>query len=215
MIIVFNLIVFNLIPRLIVTKTLASINSPALAFAGIDAGPAGLTLVIRKNCVSMKAQKFANTSAERLRLLKRLSRFPGVTVCLEASGGYYLDLALALADAGVRLMVLDPEATHNFAKVLLRNSETAVVDASVLARCAERMPYQQPWLRPATEAPMLRALSRRINTLSRNKAAARNHHHALTFIPKIPNGVLRDLKLSTAQLEKRIDHLTMEAKTLM
>ena len=51
------------------------------------------------------------------------------------------------------------------------NSKTDAVDADALAQCAERMPYQ-PWVRPATEALMLRALARRVNTLTRNKAAA-------------------------------------------
>jgi transposase len=125
-----------------------------------------------------------------------------------------LTLALALADAGVRLMVLNPKAAHNFAKVLLRNSKTDAVDADTLAQYPEHMPCQ-PWVRPATEALMLRALARRINTLKRNKAAAKNQHHALTFSPGTPKAVLRDLKLSIAQLEKRIDHLALEAKILI
>jgi transposase len=53
-----------------------------------------------------------------------------VTVCLEASGVYHLDLALALADAGVRLMALNPKAAHNFATMLLRNSKTYSVDTA-------------------------------------------------------------------------------------
>ncbi len=106
------------------TKTIGSPPVATPAFAGIDVGAAELVLLIRKNAVSMKAQAFANTRADRQRLLKRLSKFPSVTVCLEATGVYHLDLALALADAGVRLMVLNPKSSHNFAKVLLKNSKT-------------------------------------------------------------------------------------------
>jgi transposase len=127
---------------------------------------------------------------------------------------YYLDLALVLADAGMRLMVLNPKVAHNFAKVLLKNSKTDGVDADTLAQYAERMPYQ-PWVRPPTEALMLRALARRINTLTRDKAAAKNQYHALTFSSETPKPVLRDVKLSIAQLEKRVDRLTREAKTLI
>lgn len=192
--------------------TLAQIATPVAA--GIDVGATELLLVIRKNGLSMKVQKFANTPADRLRLLKRLSRFSGLTVCLEATGVYYLDLALVLADAGMRLMVLNPRAAHHFAQVLLKNSKTDAVDADTLAQYAERMPYQ-PWARPATEALMLRALARRINTLRRDKAAAKNQYHALAFSSDTPKPVLRDLKLSIAQLEKRIDRLTMEAQTLI
>ena len=140
-------------------KTIVSTQLATPVFAGIDVGAEELFLVIRKNAVSMKAQAFTNTPAERQRLVKRLSHFPGVTVCLEATGVYYLDLALALADAGVRLMVLNPKASHNFAKVLLRNSKTDAVDADTLAQYVERMPYQ-PWARPANEALALRAFAR-------------------------------------------------------
>ena len=121
------------------TKTIAPPEIAAPVFAGIDVGAEELILLIRKNAVSMKAQAFVNTRADRQRLLKRLSKFPGVTVCLEATGVYHLDLALALADAGVRLMVINPKSSHNFAKVLLKNSKTDAVDADTLAQYAERM----------------------------------------------------------------------------
>ncbi|MEO6697380.1 MAG: transposase [Gammaproteobacteria bacterium] len=171
--------------------TKATVSTPVSA--GIDVGAAELFLVIRNNAISMKAQAFANTPAERQRLVKRLSRFPLVTVCLEATGVYYLDLALALCDAGIRLMVLNPKASHNSAKVLLRNSKTDAVDADTLAQYAERMPFQA-WARPAAEALALRALARRINTLTKDKTAANNQQHALTFSPETPKAVLRDLK---------------------
>ena len=196
------------------TKTIVPIGIPTPVFAGIDVGAAELVVVIRKNGIPMKTQKFANTAADRLRLVKRLSKFPGVTVCLEATGVYHLDLALALADAGVRLIVLNPKAAHNFAKVLLRNSKTDAVDADTLAQYAERMPYQ-PWTRPADEALALRSLSRRINALTREKAMVKNQQHALSFSPETPKAVQHDVKLSIAQLEKRIDRLAMEAKTFI
>src|SRR5216684_989320 len=190
------------------TKTIVCVS------AGIDVGAETLILVIRKTAVSMKAQRFANTLADRKRLVKKLAPFPGIIVCLEATGVYYLDLAIALHAAGIRIMVLNPKASHHFAQVLLRHSKTDAVDADTLAQYAERMPYQ-PWARPADEALALRCLARRINTLTRNKAAAKNQRHALTFSPQTPKAVLRDLKLAIAQLEKRIDGLTEEAKTFI
>lgn len=58
----------------------------------------------------MKAQPFDNTPAERARLVKKLAQFPDLVVCLEATGVYSLDLAVALHDAGIRLVVLNPKA---------------------------------------------------------------------------------------------------------
>ena len=155
------------------TKTIVSPEISASVFAGIDVGAAELFLLIRKNVVSMKVQAFTNTRADRLRLLKRLSTFPSVTVCLESTGGYHLDLALALADAGVLLMVVNPKSSHNFAKVLLKNTKTDAVDADTLVQYAERLPFQ-PWVRPAAEALTMRAFSRRINAITKDKAAAKN-----------------------------------------
>ena len=97
------------------------------------------------------------TDAERQRLLKRPAKLPGLTLCLEATGVYYLDLSLALRDAGIRFSVLNPKASHNFAKVLLRSSKTDPVDADTSAQYVERMPFQA-WVRPSDHALALCAL---------------------------------------------------------
>src|SRR3972149_10469011 len=105
-------------------------------FAGIDVGAEELILVVRKNGTSMKAQKFANTAAERARLVAKLVKLPGVSVCLEATGAYHLELAVALHDAGVRLNVVNPKAAHNFAKALLKQSKHNAVDPGTRAQTA-------------------------------------------------------------------------------
>ena len=120
-------------------------------FAGIDVGAQQLHLVRRSNGVSSKPQAFANTPRERRELAKKLAKVPNLIVCLEATGVYHQDLALALHDAGVRVMVLNPKVAHNFAKVLRRDSKTDPLDADTLAQYAERMPFE-PWARPSTAA---------------------------------------------------------------
>jgi transposase len=129
-------------------------------FAGIDVGAEELVLVIRKNGKPFDPQKFINTPADRTRLVKKLVKLPGVMVCLEATGIYHFDLAIALHDAGVLLMVVNPKASHNFAKVLLKNSKTDAVDAGTLAEYAERMDFVA-WARPSNEKLALRSFARR------------------------------------------------------
>ncbi len=46
-------------------------------FAGIDVGAEELFLVIRKNGTPYKAQKFSNSSADRARLVKKLTMLEG------------------------------------------------------------------------------------------------------------------------------------------
>jgi transposase len=182
--------------------------------AGVDVGSEELVLVIRKNSKPFDPQKFTNTPADRARLVKKLAKLPGIIVCLEATGIYHFDLAIALHDAGVSLMVVNPKASHNFAKVLMKNSKTDAVDANTLAEYAERMNFVA-WTRPANEKIALRCFSRRINSLTNQRAAAKNHLHALTASQETPKAVLNDAKLAITQLQKRIDRLAAEALALI
>ena len=182
--------------------------------AGIDVGAEELILVIRKNGTPYKAQKFANTTADRARLAKKLVGLPGILVCLEATGVYHFDLSIALHDAGVALMVVNPKSSHNFAKVLMKNSKTDSVDAETLAQYAERMDFVA-WTRPSDEKIALRSFARRIDALTRQKAAAKNNCHALVSSQETPKAVLRDVKLAISQLEKRIASLSKEALVLI
>ena len=183
-------------------------------FAGIDVGAEEVILVIRKNGKPFDPQKFANTPTDRDRLVKKLGKLPGIIVCLEATGVYHFDLSLALHDAGVLLMVVNPKAAHNFAKVLMKNSKTDAVDANTLAEYAARMDFVA-WTRPSNETIALRSFARRIDALTSQKAAAKNHLHALTATSETPKAVLKDVKLAIAQLEKRIDSLTAGALILI
>ena len=182
--------------------------------AGIDVGAEELVMVIRKNGKLFNPQTFTNTRADRARLVKKLVKLPGVIVCMEATGVYHFDLAVALHDAGVLVMVINPKSSHNFAKVLMKNSKTDAVDANTLAEYAARMDFVA-WTRPSDETIAVRCFSRRITALTTQKAAAKNHLHALTATQETPKAVLRDAKLAITQLQKRIDRLTTETLLLI
>ncbi len=67
------------------------------------------------------------------------------------------------------------------------------------------------WTRPSNDKLALRSFARRINALTIQKAAAKNHLHALVATQETPKAVLRDAKLAISQLEKRIDSLAADA----
>ena len=191
-----------------------AVTAPKPLFAGIDVGAEELILVIRKNGTAYKAQTFANTATDRARLVQKLAKLTGIIVCMEATGIYHLDLAIALHDAGVHLMVVNSKASHHFAKVLMKNSKTDAVDADTLAEYADRMDFVA-WTRPSNERLALRSVARRINALTRQKAAGKNHLHALSFTNGTPKAVLKDAHVAITQLEKRIATLTGEALALI
>jgi transposase len=65
-------------------------------------------------------------------------------VVVEATGCYWVALAVALHQAGYVVSVVNPAQVHNYAKSLPRRSKTDALDASVLAQFAsERKPA--PW----------------------------------------------------------------------
>lgn len=195
-------------------ETDTEIHTAPVVCAGIDVGAEELVLVIRRNGTAHKAQTFANTPAERARLVKKLRAYPDLRVCLEATGVYYLDLALALADANVPLMVVNPKASHHFAKARLQSSKTDALDASMLAEYAARMDFVA-WVRPAPSSLALRSLARRIDALTREKAAAKNQLHAVNFSGAAAQGVVDDVLLGIRQLEVRIAALAESAQALI
>jgi len=179
-------------------------------FAGIDVGSEELVLVLRCGLKSQPAQAFPNTKAGHKKLLKVFSKIPLVAVCLEATGAYSVDLSIALSEANIPLMVLNPMASHNFAKVLGKHSKTDNVDGDTLAQYAQIMPFK-PWVRPGKAEMALRSFSRHIHAMTKQKAASKNILHALTASGDTPKSVLKDAALSITQLEKRIKNLTADA----
>jgi transposase len=82
----------------------------------------------------------------------------------------------------------------------MKNSKTDAVDANTLAEYAARMDFVA-WTRPSDETISLRSFARRINALTGQKAAAKNHLHALNATSETPKAVLKDAKLAITQLE--------------
>jgi transposase len=131
-----------------------------------------------------------------------------VRVCLEATGLYSLDLALALhAACGIEVAVLNPKTVNRFAATLCR-SKTDPADAQVLADYARRMPFQL-WQPPTVTALELRAITRHIAALIQQHTRESNRLHAASAAGA--RCVRRDLKHSLQDLEHRIEKLRAAA----
>ena len=64
------------------------------------------------------------------RHLLRLEPDPtAILVVMEATGTYWMRLALALCDAHIAVAVVNPAQAHDFAKALLKRSKTDAIDA--------------------------------------------------------------------------------------
>lgn len=177
-------------------------------FAGIDVGSKEVVIVISVKGKTRKAKTVENTPMGHKAIILLLSKLKGETrVCIEATGIYHFDLAVALSRAdNIEVMVINPKVAHNFAKVLNKRSKTDAVDAQVLVSYCEKMPFEA-WQRPADEILSLKAISRRIAALIKQKAQIKNQLHAL-------NATLESPSIVIEQTEKLIEVFESQIKTL-
>lgn len=175
---------------------------------GIDVGCKELVVVVMVNGKARKAKSFDNTPLGHQSIIHSLTKLKGETkVCIEATGIYHFDLAVALSRAeGIEVMVINPKIAHNFAKALMTRSKTDDIDAGNLAIYAERMPFET-WERPADECIRLRAVSRRIAALSKQKTQTKNQLHSLQSTIETPAIVIEQTKELIGIVETQIKTL--------
>jgi transposase len=188
-----------------------------LWYVGIDVSARELTVAWSQGGEQMKLECYANTAVGHQRLLGDLRgvRAP-VMVCLEASGNYTLDIALALAKAGggIQVSLANPRRVRRFAESLGQRSKTDPVDARALCQYVARMPFT-PWQPPSAAALRLRAITRTIAALTRMNTQQKNRQHALSASVALPALLLRELEHQIGYTEKRITGLRRTAVRLI
>ena len=111
-------------------------------FVGIDVSKGRLDVHLRPSgevfWVSRETQGLDD-------LVSRLLGLPVALVVLEATGGFELTVAAALAGVGLPLSVVNPRQIRDFARAMGRLAKTDTLDAEVIALFAERV---QPEARP-------------------------------------------------------------------
>ena len=177
-------------------------------YVGIDVSCQTLELYTLNAGKPGLSKSFDNTAAGHKSLIKGLSKLKGETrVCLEATGIYHFDLAVALSRAqGIEVMVLNPKASHHFARVMMTRSKTDRIDAQLLAQYCQSMPFVS-WQRPTDEALTLRAISRRIATLTRMKTQNKNQLHALAATAETPAFIIQPARELVEVLDRQIQAL--------
>jgi len=183
---------------------------------GIEVSAKELLVRLRRQGELEPLRNFTNTPEGRemiIRYLRRAGRV--VRVCLESSGLYGLDLALALSgQEGLEVMVANPRAVRHFAQAMMKRSKNDQIDAGVLEQFALPMPFK-PWQRPSVAALALHALARRLRELVEMQTAEKNRQHAAGVSKAIPAVVRRDLARSLRAQERAIERLTRQARKLI
>ena len=182
--------------------------------AGIDVSAKTVTVVISREGHSGKPREFKNMPQGHTALSNVLRKAQVTRVCLEATGSYHLDLAVALDDAGLEVMVINPKAAKEFAGAMQTRSKTDAVDATLLAEFAQRMPFK-PWERPDDLALGIRACARRIAALNKQRTQTKNQLHAAQQTALTPDFLLANLRHNIEYLDAQIEHLRQRAMDLI
>ena len=186
-------------------------------FVGIDVSACTLVVALeRDHQPGRQRREFPNTAAGHQVLIQWLSKSAtAVQICLEATGLYSLDLALALDRAeGIEVMVANPRAIADFAKALLQRSKTDQLDAEVMLEFVRRMPFV-PWQPPKPHRLDLRALMRRITGLKLASQQEKNRLHSVSQSAEITPLVRKDIQSHLVQLERHIEKLEHQAETIV
>ncbi len=175
---------------------------------GIDVSAAQLVVALEGEDGRSLQRCFPNRARGHQALILWLQKTRAqVRVCLEATGLYSLDVALALhAAAGI-------EVADRFAATLCR-SKTDPADAQVLAEYARRMPFQS-WHPPEAAALELRTMTRHMAALTQQHTRESNRLHAASASSAGSHCVRQDLKRSLRDLERRIEKMRRAALLLI
>ena len=179
-----------------------------LDFSGIEVSAQELVVALHREGEGKALKTFPNTPAGHQAIIRYLSAAGRrVRVCLESTGLYGLDLALALHQAGTEVMVANPRAVRHFAEALMKRSKNDRLDAGVLLEFAARMPFQA-WQAPATAALQLHALARRLQALTEMQTAEKSRLDAIQATGTTPAALRRDLERSLRSLRRAIARLS-------
>ena len=115
-------------------------------FVGIDVSKDGLDVA---TLPTGPVRHLANSEEGIASLADSLKALKPERVVLEATGGYQLPLASALAAAGLKVVVVNPRQVRDFARSTGQLAKTDRIDALVLAKFAEVI---KPPVRPIPDA---------------------------------------------------------------
>ncbi|WP_137173491.1 IS110 family transposase [Massilia sp. HP4] len=177
-------------------------------YLGVDVSKKTLDCMLLNTSTSKsKSKSIPNTNAGFQQLLEWLSKqgAPNAHVVLEPTGVYHEPAALALADAGLTLSLVNPAQLRQFALALGFKTKTDKADSMVLARYGAT---QQPeaWQPPSKSARRLKALLARRDAVADDIQREQNRLEAIEFGDS-PSEV-------RASINKSIEFLDGELKTL-
>ncbi len=172
---------------------------------GVDVDSEELVCAMQRAGERQPLARFANTAAGHKKFIWWATNGGhAARVCLEATGIYSLEFALALHHAKkMEVMVVNPRAIKDFVRACMQRAKTDAVDAGGILDYLERMPFGA-WQPPAPEVLELQAINRRIVQLNTELTREKNRRHASEFAGASADAIAHDIEVNIHHLERRI-----------
>jgi transposase len=127
-------------------------------------------------------------------------------IVLEATGGFEITVAAALASAGLPLAVVNPRQIRDFARATGRLAKTDVLDAQVIALFAERIRPEPRPLADADSQSLTELIARRRQVVELIGMETNRLHKARNSrVQRMLRTTLKTLKAQLAELDHDID----------
>ncbi|WLI12777.1 MULTISPECIES: IS110 family transposase [Pseudomonas] len=181
---------------------------------GLDVGSRTTAMGWRDKGRAAGSWDIAQTPKGRKAAVKKLIALKPLSVVMEATGIYYLDLALELSTAGLPVSVINPKSSRNFARLMLQHSKTDAIDAQLLAEYGERM-TPRLWTPPSPAQLELRAIGRHINRLTCHCTRAKNELHALQATETTSAMLIEDEEEAIAMFGRRIERFRRAGRDII
>lgn len=172
-------------------------------FVGVDVAKDRLDVHVRPSAEAFAVDR---DSAGQEELVGRLSALSPVLVVLEATGGFEVTVAAALAAAGLPVAVVNPRQIRDFARATGKLAKTDALDALAIARFAEAVrPEPRPLKNDETRA--LGELIARRRQIVEMMTAERNRRRQMTSkrMIKSIDRLLLALQKELSDLETELD----------
>jgi transposase len=176
----------------------------APSFIGIDVSKDRLDVHVRPSGQCFAALRDSNGLEQLVRKLRQLA--PALIV-LEATGGFEVTVAAALAGAHLPIAVVNPRQIRDFARATGRLAKTDALDAQVIALFAERI---RPDARPLADADsqaLAELVARRRQVVEMiGMETNRLHQGRNPRIQRMLRATLKTLTDQLAELDRDIDN---------
>jgi transposase len=183
---------------------------------GVDVDSEWLVCAMQRGGERQPLATFANSAAGHKKFIRWATKGARpARVCLEATGIYSLEFALALHHAkNVEVMVVNPRAIKDFARACMQRAKTDAVDAGGILDFLQRMPFAA-WQPPTPEILELQAINRRIVQLTTELTREKNRHHAAEFAGASAEVIAHDIEVNINHLERRIERMQQSGLQLV